>query len=114
MPELCGSTRPRAACTATAASTAEPPRLNTERPASTARGWAAATMPVSFTFAVGAAAGAFASRARTGDAGRARARTAADRRADFSRGKGRMGASRRGNRLTYRPARVDKERHPVF
>src|SRR5262245_24018343 len=43
-PELCGSTRPSTACTATAASTAEPPFLSTFRPASTASGLAAATI----------------------------------------------------------------------
>src|SRR4051812_18661931 len=43
-PELCGSTRPSVACTATAASTAVPPARSTFSPASTAIGLAAATM----------------------------------------------------------------------
>src|ERR1700760_91829 len=43
-PELCGSTRPSTACTATAASIAEPPAFSTFRPAATARGLAAATL----------------------------------------------------------------------
>jgi hypothetical protein len=45
-PELCGSTRPSTACTATAASTAEPPAFSTFSPASTAMGLAAATIAV--------------------------------------------------------------------
>src|SRR5690606_20434475 len=44
-PELCGSTRPSIACTATAASIALPPRRSTAVPASTASGCAATTMP---------------------------------------------------------------------
>src|SRR6516164_3520253 len=43
IPELCGSTRPSVACTATAASTAEPPLRRISSPACTARGSAAAT-----------------------------------------------------------------------
>src|SRR5579872_3987354 len=43
-PELCGSTSPSTACTATAASMAEPPRCSTFTPASTASGLAAATI----------------------------------------------------------------------
>ncbi len=46
MPEDCGSTTPNAICTATAASAAVPPWFNTSSPASTASGWAAATMTV--------------------------------------------------------------------
>jgi hypothetical protein len=45
-PELCGSTKPSTAWIATAASTALPPSRNTRRPASTASGLAAATMPL--------------------------------------------------------------------
>src|SRR6478672_5465096 len=43
IPELCGSTRPSMAWTATAASTALPPRFSTFRPACAARGLAAIT-----------------------------------------------------------------------
>src|SRR6516162_9074786 len=42
-PELCGSTKPSIACTATAASSALPPCLRISMPASTASGFAAAT-----------------------------------------------------------------------
>ncbi len=45
MPQDMGSRKPRAAFTAMAASTAEPPRFSTSTPIWTARGWAAATMP---------------------------------------------------------------------
>src|SRR4051812_11514036 len=45
MPELLGSTTPRAKAAATAASTALPPRRSIEAPASAASGWAAATAP---------------------------------------------------------------------
>src|SRR5438270_9576000 len=47
MPELCGSTSPSIACTATAASTALPPRARISSPASTASGLAAATQGAS-------------------------------------------------------------------
>ena len=45
-PEDCGSTRPNVACTAIAASTAEPPSRKIFKPASVAKGLAAATIPV--------------------------------------------------------------------
>src|SRR5512136_2427625 len=53
-PELCGSTRPSAACTATAASAALPPARSTWTPASTAYGLAAATPGVSLNVDVAA------------------------------------------------------------
>ena len=43
-PELCGSTRPSTACTATAASSAEPPARSTFSPALAASGLAAVTI----------------------------------------------------------------------
>jgi len=45
MPHDIGSSRPRAALTAMAASTALPPFCRTSTPICTARGWAAATIP---------------------------------------------------------------------
>src|SRR5258708_32850749 len=47
-PELCGSTRPNIACTATAASMALPPLRRISAPASTAIGLAATTAAVCF------------------------------------------------------------------
>ena len=44
MPLDCGSTRPSTICTATAASTAEPPDLSTSQPALDASGLAVTTM----------------------------------------------------------------------
>src|SRR5665213_1242449 len=54
-PELCGSTRPRVAWTATAASIADPPARSTFRPASTAAGLADATIGRGTPPVVGAA-----------------------------------------------------------
>src|SRR5882724_3752485 len=56
-PELCGSTRPNMAWTATAASTALPPFRRISAPASTASGLAATTAAVCFAATAVAAAG---------------------------------------------------------
>src|SRR5205823_2248166 len=78
MPELCGSTSPSIACTATAASTALPPRARISSPASTASGLAAATQGASArrgcrwnqrTLGGGAAAGAGGGSGATGSVG---------------------------------------------
>ena len=81
-PELCGSTRLSTACTATAASTAEPPWRSTFSPASTASGLAAVTMTFGpAALAAGAGAGAGASFvAVVAQAARARARGRAAKR----------------------------------
>src|SRR5437870_479283 len=62
-PELCGSTSESIACTATAASTALPPRFSTLRPAWAASGLAAMTNGPSVA-ATGGAAGALAQEPR--------------------------------------------------
>ena len=62
-PELCGSTSPRTACTATIASAAVPPSRSTRAPASTASGFAAATIQFSASTGVPASLAASAAKA---------------------------------------------------
>src|SRR5687768_12690316 len=74
MPEDSGSTRPSIACTAIAASTAEPPRFRISAPASAASGCAAATRKRCAT----PASRASAAKTRANAAMAARARTLLD------------------------------------